>query len=144
MRRGPECTSASLSVTAADIADPDPKWAALGDCASATPPAQALGPHTAPVGLTFYTGEAFPAEYKGRLFIAEHGSWDRSEKIGYRVMMLELEGNDVVSYEPFAEGWLRDEETLGRPAYVIQDRDGNLLISDDHRGVVYRVRYTGA
>ena len=85
-----------------------------------------------------------PPNTWARLFIAEHGSWDRSEKIGYRVMMLELEGNDVVSYEPFAEGWLRDEETLGRPAYVIQDRDGNLLISDDHRGVVYRVRYTGA
>ena len=59
-------------------------------------------------------------------------------------MMLELEGNEVVSYEPFAEGWLRDEETLGRPAYVIEDGEGNLLISDDHRGVVYRVRYTGA
>ena len=128
----------------ADIPDPDPRWAALGDCASATPPAQALGPHTAPVGLTFYTGEAFPSEYRGRLFVAEHGSWNRSRKIGYRVMMLELDGNEVVSYEPFAEGWLRDEETLGRPAYVIEDGDGNLLISDDHRGVVYRVRYTGA
>ncbi len=126
-----------------DIADPDPKWARLGDCASATPPAQELGPHVAPVGLEFYTGDAFPAEYRGRLFIAEHGSWNRSSKIGYRVMMLELDGNEVVNYEPFAEGWLRGQETLGRPAYVLQTPSGNLLISDDHRGVVYRVRYTG-
>ena len=130
----------------ADIPDPDPKWAALGECAAATPPARELGPHVAPVGMTFYTGGAFPEEYKGRIFIAEHGSWNRSRKIGYRVMMLELEGNEVVSYEPFAEGWLREEEDLatGRPAYVIEDHDGNLLISDDRRGVVYRVRYTGA
>ena len=126
-----------------DIPDPDPEWASLGDCASATQPAQELGPHVAPVGLAFYTGDAFPAEYKGRLFIAEHGSWNRSRKIGYRVMMLELDGDRVVSYEPFADGWLRGEETLGRPAYVLVDRDGSLLISDDHRGVVYRVRYTG-
>ena len=126
-----------------DIADPDPQWAGLGECAAATPPAQELGPHVAPVGLSFYTGDAFPAEYKGRLFIAEHGSWNRSNKIGYRVMMLEFEGDEVVSYEPFAEGWLSGEETLGRPAYVLVDRDGNLLISDDHRGVIYRVKYTG-
>ncbi len=128
----------------ADIADPDPKWARLGDCASATPPAQELGPHVAPVGLAFYTGDAFPEEYRGRLFIAEHGSWNRSSKIGYRVMMLELHGDKVVSYEPFAEGWLRGEETLGRPSYVLVDRDGSLLISDDDRGVIYKVRYTGS
>jgi len=126
-----------------DIAEPDPEYARLGDCASATPPAQELGPHVAPVGLEFYTGDAFPPEYKGRLFIAEHGSWNRSRKIGYRVMMLELEGDEVVSYEPFAQGWLRGQETLGRPAYVLQTPDGSLLISDDHRGVVYRVRYAG-
>ncbi|MCY4340542.1 MAG: PQQ-dependent sugar dehydrogenase [Gammaproteobacteria bacterium] len=125
------------------IPDPDPKWAALGECAEATPPAQELGPHVAPVGLEFYTGDAFPPEYKGRLFIAEHGSWNRSEKIGYRVMMLEIEDGKVLSYEPFAQGWLRGQETLGRPAYVLQTPDGHLLISDDHRGVVYRVRYTG-
>lgn len=128
----------------AGIADPDPRWARLGDCDSATPPAQELGPHVAPVGLAFYSGDTFPAEYRGRLFIAEHGSWNRSRKIGYRVMMLELEGNQVASYEPFAEGWLRREETLGRPAYVLVDRGGNLLVSDDHRGVVYRIRYVGA
>ncbi len=125
------------------IPDPDPKWAGLGECASATPPSQELGPHVAPVGLEFYTGDAFPPEYKGRLFIAEHGSWNRSEKIGYRVMMLDIEGGEVRSYEPFAEGWLRGQETLGRPAYVLQTPDGHLLISDDYRGVVYRVRHTG-
>ena len=127
-----------------DIADPEPQWARLGDCGSATPPAQELGPHVAPVGLEFYTGDAFPPEYKGRLFIAEHGSWNRSKKIGYRVMMLELDGDEVVSYEPFAQGWLRGEETLGRPAYVLQAPDGSLLISDDFRGVVYRVSYAGS
>ena len=127
----------------ADIPDPDPKWAGLGDCASAIPPAQELGPHVAPVGLEFYTGDAFPPEYQGRLFIAEHGSWNRSRKIGYRVMMLDIEDDKVVSYEPFAQGWLRGEETLGRPAYVLQTPDGHLLISDDARGVIYRVRYTG-
>lgn len=125
-----------------DIADPDAKWADLGDCASATPPAQALGPHVAPVGLAFYTGEAFPDEYRGRLFIAEHGSWNRSSKIGYRVTLVRLNGNEAVSYEPFAKGWLQGESNWGRPVDVLVMPDGSLLVSDDQAGLIYRISYS--
>ena len=72
-------------------------------------PARKLGPHVAALGMRFYTGTMFPEEYRGQIFIAEHGSWNRTHKIGYRVMLVRLKGDQAVSYEPFAEGWLRGE-----------------------------------
>ena len=81
------------------------------------------------------------AAYRGRIFIAEHGSWNRSRKIGYRVTIVTLEGDKAVRYEPFAEGWLQGDRVWGRPADVLVAPDGSLLVSDDYAGAIYRIRY---
>lgn len=106
-------------------------------------PVQELGPHVAPLGIVFYSGDMFPAEYKNQAIIAEHGSWNRSEKIGYRIMMVTFdEDGNPTSYKPFITGWLQSEEDIrGRPVSIVQLRDGSLLISDDHSGKIYRVTY---
>jgi len=122
----------------------DPEFGSEAPCEDFVPPARKLGPHVAPLGLRFYTGTQFPEEYAGQIFIAEHGSWNRSEKIGYRVTLVRLDGNRAVSYEPFAEGWLRDGEVSGRPVDLEVMPDGSLLVSDDLAGKLYRIRYTGA
>lgn len=106
-------------------------------------PARELGPHVAALGMLFYTGEMFPAEYQGDIFIAEHGSWNRSTKIGYRITRVQLEDGEAVSYEPFVQGWLEDDESVwGRPVDLLQLQDGSLLVSDDYSGTIYRIRYT--
>lgn len=122
-----------------DVADPE--FGKNKDLSQYQKPAQELGPHVAPLGMTFYTGDMFPAEYRNQILIAEHGSWNRSKKIGYRVMMVRLDGNKAVSYEPFAEGWLKGESVSGRPVDVLVMPDGSVLISDDEAGVIYRVTY---
>jgi len=122
---------------------PDPEFGRLRSCSEFRPPAQNLGPHVASLGMRFYTGTQFPAAYRNRVFIAEHGSWNRSRKIGYRVTMVTLEGNNAVRYEPFAEGWLQGEQVWGRPADVLVTPDGSLLVSDDYAGAIYRIRYRG-
>jgi glucose/arabinose dehydrogenase len=124
-----------------DIPETDKKLRALGSCEAATPPAARLGPHVAPLGLLFYTGEQFPPEYRGQVFIAEHGSWNRSEKIGYRVSLVRFDEGRPVSYEPFATGWLAGDDVTGRPVDVLEHPDGSLLVSDDRRGVIYRISY---
>ena len=120
---------------------PDPEFGKGKHCADYAPPAQKLGPHVAPLGLTFYAGTQFPERYRGQIFIAEHGSWNRSQKIGYRVTLVTLRDGRAVGYEPFAEGWLHDEQTWGRPAYLFVMPDGSLLVSDDYAGAIYRIRY---
>jgi len=122
-----------------DIADP--KFGKGRQCENYTPPAQKLGPHVAPLGVTFYTGDMFPEEYRNQVFIAEHGSWNRSKKIGYRVSLVRLEGNQSVSYEPFAFGWLQGQSVSGRPVDLIVKEDGSLLVSDDFAGKIYRISY---
>ena len=102
---------------------------------------QELGPHVAPLGLTIYTGDMLPPEYRGHIFIAEHGSWNRSKKIGYRVTLVRLDGSEAVSYEPFAEGWLQNEQVSGRPVDLLVLADGSLLVSDDYDDMLYRIRY---
>ncbi len=119
----------------------DPEFGTRRPCSAFRPPAQNLGPHVAALGMRFYTGTQFPAAYRNRIFIAEHGSWNRSRKIGYRVTMVTLDGNKAVRYEPFAEGWLQRESAWGRPADVQVAPDGSLLVSDDHAGAIYRIRY---
>jgi len=91
----------------------------------------------------FYTGDQFPARYRNQIFIAEHGSWNRSRKSGYRITLVRLDGNRVVSYEPFAQGWLQDQDNWGRPAALLVLPDGSLLVSDDQAGAVYRIVYEG-
>lgn len=119
----------------------DPRFGSR-PCSQFTPPARELGPHVAAIGMRFYTGSMFPAEYRNRILFAEHGSWNRDEPIGYRVMMVRLEGNEAVSYEPFAQGWLRKNgKAWGRPADVLVMPDGALLVSDDEAGVIYRITY---
>jgi glucose/arabinose dehydrogenase len=121
---------------------PDPKFGAGHPCSQYQPPAQKLGPHVASIGMRFYTGTMFPPEYRNQVFIAEHGSWNRSTAIGYRVTVVKLNSQGkAVSYQPFAEDWLSDGEVKGRPADVLVMPDGALLVSDDHAGVVYRITY---
>lgn len=126
-----------------DIADPE-----FGDkrpCAELVPPALDLGPHVGAIGMRFYRGDAFPARYRGQIFIAEHGSWNRSEKIGYRVMAVRLGADGrPAAYEEFATGWLQDENAWGRPVDVMERADGSLLVSDDMQGAIYRIVYDAA
>ena len=119
----------------------DPQFGGQRRCSEFAPPAQNLGAHVAALGMRFYTGTQFPAEYRNRIFIAEHGSWNRSRKIGYRVTMVTLAGDKPVRYEPFAEGWLQDERAWGRPADVLVAPDGALLVSDDEAGAIYRISH---
>jgi glucose/arabinose dehydrogenase len=122
---------------------PDPEFGRKHSCSEFAPPAQKLGPHVAALGMRFYTGNQFPSRYRAQIFIAEHGSWNRSHKIGYRVTLVTLdEQRRPVGYEPFAEGWLQGERAWGRPADVLVAPDGSLLVSDDEAGAVYRIRYT--
>lgn len=120
---------------------PDPEFGKDYVCSGFTPPAINLAPHTAALGMKFYTGNMFPAEYRNQIFIAEHGSWNRSAPIGYRVSLVKLKGDKAVSYETFAEGWLKDGKAWGRPVDVLQLKDGSLLVSDDFANAVYRITY---
>ena len=105
-------------------------------------PVQNLGPHVASLGMRFYTGNQFPADYKHQIFIAEHGSWNRSKKIGYQVSLVTIDDNHkATSYKPFATGWMENEAVWGRPVDVLVMPDGALLVSDDHAGAVYRISY---
>ncbi|MEO8223661.1 MAG: PQQ-dependent sugar dehydrogenase [Gammaproteobacteria bacterium] len=125
---------------------PDPQFGAGGRCSDAVAPVQKLGPHVAPLAVKFYTGRMFPAKYQDQVLIAEHGSWNRSKeagKTGYRITLVRLEGNSAVAYEPFIEGWLNGDEVLGRPVDLLVAPDGSLLVSDDQRGVIYRISYRG-
>lgn len=121
---------------------PDPEFQAGRSCSEFTEPAAKLGPHVASLGLHFYTGQQFPAQYRNQLFIAEHGSWNRSQKIGYRVALITLYGDKVVSDTVFVDGFLQGDKVVGRPVDVAQLPDGSLLISDDFAGRVYRVSHS--
>jgi len=119
---------------------PDPKFGTQRPCREFEAPAAKLGPHVAALGMRFYGGRMFPEEYRGQIFVAEHGSWNRSKKIGYRVSLIKLQGNRVVDYRPFAEGWLNaNGEVSGRPVDVLVMPDGALLVSDDRGGKIYRI-----
>lgn len=109
-----------------------------------TRPVQELGAHVAALGMHFYRGTQFPDEYCNQIFIAEHGSWNRSEKSGYRVSLVKINADKAVAYQPFITGWLRRERHWGRPVDILEMPDGALLISDDYAGVIYRVSYHGA
>jgi glucose/arabinose dehydrogenase len=120
---------------------PDPEYGAKHACSEFTPPALKLGPHVAPLGMRFYTGSMFPSDYRNSIILAEHGSWNRSHKIGYRLVRVVVKDNRVERQDVFAEGWLQGEQNWGRPVDVLVMPDGALLVSDDQAGVVYRITY---
>lgn len=121
----------------------DEKFGKGKDCADYTPPAAKLVAHGAPLGLTFYTGDMFPAEYRNRLFIAQHGSWNRSKKSGYRILVLDVTADgQLLDKKVFASGWLQNEKAWGRPNDVLVMPDGALLVADDAADVIYRISYT--
>ncbi len=121
----------------------DPEFGQAHPCKNFTPPAHNLGAHVAALGMRFYTGQQFPASYKNAIFIAEHGSWNREHKSGYRITLVRIQQNRVIAYEPFATGWLQGETAWGRPADVLVLPDGSLLVSDDLVGAIYRISYRG-
>ena len=107
-----------------------------------TKPAWEFQAHVAPLGMLYYTGDMFPKEYQNTMFVTLHGSWNRSTKVGYKVVHLTLDGQKVESQTDFVTGWLVDGEVKGRPNDVIQLPDGSLLVSDDGFGKIYRVTYS--
>lgn len=125
-----------------DVADP--RFGRERPCSEFSPPAAVLGAHVAALGMRFYDGAMFPAEYRGDIFLAEHGSWNRSSKVGYQVMRARIDGERVLGVEPFLSGFLVGEKVLGRPVDVLVLPDGSLLVSDDDAGAVYRITWAGA
>ncbi|MFJ1252233.1 PQQ-dependent sugar dehydrogenase [Cupriavidus sp. CuC1] len=120
----------------------DPEFGKQRACSEFEPPVAKLGAHVAALGMRFYTGTQFPAEYRNNIFIAEHGSWNRTKPIGYRIVRVVLnERGQAVRQEVFAQGWLQGDKPWGRPVDVQVAPDGSLLVSDDMAGAVYRIRY---
>ncbi len=122
----------------------DPEYGKNRDCAEFTPPRLKLGGHVAPLGLRFYTGTMFPAKYRGAIFIARHGSWNRTKIFGGDIVVAWPDGKGGISkMEPFLTGFVENNQYLGRPVDVMQMKDGSLLVSDDHAGAIYRISYSG-
>jgi glucose/arabinose dehydrogenase len=120
------------------VRDPDHEGRGCDDSAA---PAVELEPHAAAVGMRFYAGQQFPAEWRSGVFIAQHGSWNRSVPSGYRIVFVPIEGETAGPARVFAEGWLHDGVAWGRPVDVQPLQDGSLLVSDDKAGAVYRIRH---
>jgi glucose/arabinose dehydrogenase len=121
---------------------PDPQFGWGRSCSEFTKPVAQLGPHSAPLGLRFYTGKMFPHEYNNALFIVRHGSWNKTKKIGGDIVLARLNADgSVKSLEPFITGFLKDNKYIGRPVDVELMKDGSMLISDDWNGAVYRLSY---
>jgi glucose/arabinose dehydrogenase len=120
----------------------DPQFGGGRQCGEFTAPMQQLGAHVAALGMRFYTGTMFPAEYQNQIFIAEHGSESRSAPTGYRVTLVRLDANgQAIAYESFAQGWLQGNSAWGRPVDVQMMADGSLLVSDDRADAIYRINY---
>ena len=123
----------------------DPEFGRGKSCADYTPPVWKFGAHVAPLGMNFYEGNMFPVTYKNIIFVAQHGSWNRSKKVGYRVMAITHDESGVSKVVPFAFGWLDDDSqrAWGRPVDVISMPDGAILVSDDYADLIYRISYSG-
>ena len=122
----------------------DPEFGTDKKCTEFTPPAWKFKAHIAPLGLRFYQGSQFPPEYKNQLFVAQHGSWNRTEPQGYRVVLVKFKQDKPIAEQDFISGWLTQVgDVLGRPVDILTLPDGSLLISDDKLGVIYKVSYQG-
>jgi len=119
---------------------PDPEFGWGKDCNDYTKPAALLGPHAGSLGLKFYTGKMFPAKYRGAMFIAKHGPWNRTKKYN-GVFVAWPDGKGGAKVEPFMTGFVENNEYLGRPVDFLVMKDGSLLVSDDHAGAIYRITY---
>jgi len=124
----------------------DPEFGKNRSCSEFAQPAQRLGTHIAPLGMKFYNGKMFPAEYRGNIFIAMHGSWNRTVKQGYNVMRVKVdEKGNASKPQPFLTGFLQDEKAdppmWGRPVDLLVMKDGSMLVSDDYNGIIYRISY---
>ncbi|MGE5639085.1 MAG: PQQ-dependent sugar dehydrogenase [Clostridia bacterium] len=125
----------------------DPQFGKNRSCAEFAKPAQLLGAHIAPLGIKFYNGKMFPAEYRGNAFIAMHGSWNRTTKQGYNISRVKIDAKGNASKpEPFVTGFLQDEKAdppmWGRPVDLLVMKDGSMLFSDDYNGILYRISYS--
>lgn len=120
---------------------PDPMWPGPRDCRGATLPTVELPPHSAPLGLAFYTGRQFPREYAGDLLVALHGSRAGLPTAGYTIARVRFRDGQVASVEDFAGGWRRGDRVIGRPVDLVVGRDGSLYVSDDHGDRIYRISY---
>ena len=122
----------------------DPDFGNPDACNGVAVPAVEMQAHSAPLGLTFYTGQQFPESYRGHLFVAFHGSWNRSTPTGYKVVGIPMENGVPGPVYDFATGWLRPNGTRwGRPVDVQTGADGSLFVSDDGEGRIYRIFYAG-
>ncbi len=122
----------------------DPEFGNKRSCKDFVPPVEKLGPHVAPLGLKFYTGNMFPETYKNQIFVARHGSWNRTKKNGYDISLVKIQNNKSSGRETFASGWLDEasQKAWGRPVDVLLLQDGSMLVSDDTANVIYRISYT--
>lgn len=147
----PDCELDRLAATSSHFGYPfchagtvsDPEFGAQRSCAEFVPPAALLGAHTAPLGMRFYTGQQFPDKYRNAIFIAQHGSWNRSTPVGYQLMVAFPNPDGTATTEVFATGWLNGNKAWGRPVDVLAAPDGSLLVSDDAADMIYRIRYVG-
>jgi glucose/arabinose dehydrogenase len=122
----------------------DEEFGAGKSCSDYSGPEVKMGAHVANLGMSFYTGSMFPDEYHGQLFIARHGSWNRSKKVGFDIVLVRFDdAGQAMSPEVFASGWLQGQDAWGRPNDILQLEDGSLLVADDQAGVIYRITYTG-
>ena len=123
----------------------DPEFGNKRPCSDFVQPIQNLGAHVAPLGLKFYTGTMFPESYRNNIILAEHGSWNRSKKSGYKLSLVKIQDGKAVGYETFASGWLNEatQKVWGRPVDVLLLPDGSMLVSDDQANVIYRITYKG-
>jgi glucose/arabinose dehydrogenase len=122
----------------------DPDFGGPNACDGILAPAVEMQAHSAPLGLTFYSGQQFPDEYHGDLFVAFHGSWNRATPTGYKVVRIPMHSGVPGPTQDFATGWLREDgSNWGRPVDVLTSADGSLYVSDDSAGVIYRIFYSG-
>jgi glucose/arabinose dehydrogenase len=128
----------------ANVLDPDFGSKGGDKIPGAVPPAHAFGAHVAPLGMRFYRGTAFPEKYRGQAFAAQHGSWNRTKKSGYKVVLLEWKPDGQIAESDFLTGFEVDEDVVGRPVDVLDGPDGALYVSDDFAGVIYRISYRGS